>query len=157
MAGCVQGTGVLGCDARWGMAEGEAGGKRRAEVLWQVWIQGPGLSRELLPGLRGTLQTVFLGPHPRYREFPRLGVELELQLPAYTTATATPDLSPICNLHHSSQQCQILDSLSEARGQTLNLMVPSQIHFCCTMMETPCFDLCNQNAYLVITSYHSIC
>jgi len=28
-------------------------------------------------------------------EVPRLGVELELQLPAYATATATPDLSLI--------------------------------------------------------------
>ena len=32
----------------------------------------------------------FLGPHPRHMEGPKLGVELELQLPAYTTATATP-------------------------------------------------------------------
>ena len=32
----------------------------------------------------------------------RLGVKCELQLPAYTTATATPDLSHICDLHHSS-------------------------------------------------------
>ena len=35
------------------------------------------------------LFVVFLGPHPRYMEVPRLGVESELQLPAYTTATAT--------------------------------------------------------------------
>ena len=35
----------------------------------------------------------FLGPHPRHMEVPRLGVESELQLPASTTATATPDLS----------------------------------------------------------------
>ena len=45
-------------------------------------------------------------------EVPRLGAELELQLPA--TATATQDLSCICNLHHSSQQCQIPNPLSEA-------------------------------------------
>ena len=32
---------------------------------------------------------VFLGPHPQHMEVPRLGVERELQLPAYTTATAT--------------------------------------------------------------------
>ena len=36
---------------------------------------------------------VFLGPHPQHMEVPRLGVESELQLPAYTTATATPDPS----------------------------------------------------------------
>ena len=33
---------------------------------------------------------VFLRLHPRHMEAPRLGVESELQLPAYTTATATP-------------------------------------------------------------------
>ena len=30
---------------------------------------------------------VFLGPHLRHMEVPRLGVESELQSPAYTTAT----------------------------------------------------------------------
>ena len=30
----------------------------------------------------------FLGPHPQYMEVPRLGVQSELQVPAYTTATA---------------------------------------------------------------------
>ena len=30
-------------------------------------------------------------------EVPRLGVESELQLPAYTTATATQDLSRACD------------------------------------------------------------
>ena len=37
-------------------------------------------------------------------EVPRLGVPLELQLPAYTTATATQDPSHVWDLHHSSQQ-----------------------------------------------------
>ena len=32
-------------------------------------------------------------------EVPRLGDELELQLPAYTTATATPDPSCVCDLY----------------------------------------------------------
>ena len=31
----------------------------------------------------------FLGPHLQHMEVSRLGVESELQLPAYTTATAT--------------------------------------------------------------------
>ena len=46
---------------------------------------------------------------------PRLGVKLELQLPAYTTATATRDLSLMCDPHHSSGQREILNPLSEAR------------------------------------------
>jgi len=56
---------------------------------------------------------------------------------AYTTATATQDPSHICDLHHSSQQCQILNPLSKARDPTRNLMVPSQIHFCCATTGTP--------------------
>ena len=32
-------------------------------------------------------------------EVPRLGVQWELQLPTYTTATAMPDLNYICVLH----------------------------------------------------------
>ena len=45
---------------------------------------------------------LFLGPHPRHMGVPRLGVELELQLPAHPTATATSDPSLVCDLHHSA-------------------------------------------------------
>ena len=38
-----------------------------------------------------------------------------------------PDLSCVCDLRHSSQQCWILNPLSEARDRTSNLMVPSRI------------------------------
>lgn len=61
-------------------------------------------------------------------EVPRLGVELELQMLAYTTATATRDPS-----HTAHWQCWIPDSLSKARDQTRILMDPSWIHFCCAM------------------------
>ena len=71
-------------------------------------------------------------------EVPRLGVELEPQLLAYTTAIATQDLSHVCDLHHSSQQRWILDPLREARDRTQNLMVPSWIRFRCATMGTPC-------------------
>ena len=50
---------------------------------------------------------VFLGPHPQCMEVPKLGVQSELQLPPYTTATAMPDPSLICDLRHSSWQCQM--------------------------------------------------
>jgi len=78
----------------------------------------------------------FLGLHLQQMEVPRLGGESELQLPAYTTATATQDLSHICDLHHSSWQCQIPNPLNEARDQTCILMNTSQIHFCCSAMVT---------------------
>ena len=80
---------------------------------------------------------VFWGPHLQCMEVPRLGVELELLPPAYARASAMPHLSRICDLHHSSQQCQILNPLNEARDQTCNLMVSSQICFCCAIMGTP--------------------
>ena len=51
---------------------------------------------------------VFLGLHLWHMEAPRLGVQLESQLPAYATATAMPNLTCICDLHHRSRQCQML-------------------------------------------------
>jgi len=79
----------------------------------------------------------FLGPHPWHMDVPRLGVESKLQLPAHATATAMQDPSRVCNLHHSSQQCWILNPPSEPRDRTRNLMITSQMHFCCTTMGTP--------------------
>ena len=64
----------------------------------------------------------FLGPHPRHMEVPRPGVELELQLLAYATATEMPDPSQICDPHHSSWQYCVLNPLSEPRDQTRILM-----------------------------------
>ena len=76
----------------------------------------------------------FLGPHSWHMEVSRLGVKLEL--PAYTTATGTPDPSRVCDLY-SSWQYQILNPLSETGDRTHNLMVPSQICFCCARTGTP--------------------
>ena len=58
---------------------------------------------------------------------PKLGVESELQLPAYTTATGMPAPSRIYDLHHSPPPHQILNPLREARDRTHILMDPSQI------------------------------
>ena len=71
----------------------------------------------------------FLGQHVWRMEVPSLRVELELQLPADTTATATPDPKHICDLHHSSRQCWILNPLSEARDQIHILIHTSQLHY----------------------------
>ena len=84
-------------------------------------------------------------------EVPRPGVESELQLLAYATATATPDPSHICDPHPSSWLHQILNVLSKARDGTRILMDTSQIHFCCATRETPQQMIINhlQNARLL--------
>ena len=69
----------------------------------------------------------FLLFHQRHVEVPRLGVKSESQLPAYATATATQDPSHVQDPHHSSQQHQILNVLSEARDQTCILIAPSWV------------------------------
>ena len=71
-----------------------------------------------------------LGPPSQHMEVPRLVVESELQLPANTTAAAVPDLSHICNLHHSSWQRWILNPPNGARDQTHILMGTSQVPYC---------------------------
>ena len=94
-------------------------------------------------------------------EGPRLWVKSELQLLATATATATPDLSHVWDLHHCSWQHWILNPLSKAREKTCNFMVPSPIHFRCTTMGTPSifywitlhwwfsFDLCCKTSFKV--------
>ena len=61
---------------------------------------------------------------------PRLGVKLEMHLPAYATFTAkaTWGLSWVCNLHHSSWEHQILNPVSEASDWIHILMDTSQVH-----------------------------
>ena len=72
---------------------------------------------------------VLLGPNLWHLEVPRLGTDSELQLPAYTTATATWDLSQVCNLHHNSLPCQIFDPLSKARVRTCVLIDTSWVRW----------------------------
>ena len=79
----------------------------------------------------------FFGPYPRHMEVLRLVVQTELQLPAYPTATATPDLSHICGLCHSSWQCLIHSPLSGARNRTHILMDTSRVRFWGTTTRTP--------------------
>ena len=68
--------------------------------------------------------------HLQHVEVPRLGVKSELKVQAIATAIATAmwDPSRVCNLHHCSWQCQIFNSLSEARDWTCILVVTSWVH-----------------------------
>ena len=64
-------------------------------------------------------------------EVPRLEVESELQLLAYITATGMPDLS------HCLWQRRILNPLSQAGYQTLNLIDPSRVRYHGAKTGTP--------------------
>ena len=75
------------------------------------------------------------GPHHWHMEVPMLGIVLELQLPAYTTAIL--DLSHICDLCHSSWQCRILNPLIGARDPACILMDTSWVHYCWATKGTP--------------------
>jgi len=76
------------------------------------WVHQP-LSHE--GNSRGSF---FLRLHLWHLEIPRPRVKLELQLLAYATVTAMPDLRCLCNLCDSLQQYQIFNPLSEARDRT---------------------------------------
>ena len=66
--------------------------------------------------------SLFLQLQLWHMEVPGLEVKSELQLPAYTTATAMQDPSRICDLRQSLRQRRILNPLSKARDQTGKLM-----------------------------------
>ena len=93
--------------------------------------QSPTLSRALLITREDAfcfLLFCFLGPYLQHMEVPRLGVESELQLSAYTTATATQDPSQVCSLHHGSRQRWIPDPLNKTRDQT-HIVPESRVGF----------------------------
>ena len=69
----------------------------------------------------------FLGLQVHHTEFPKLEVESELQLLVYTTATATWGSKQHLLPRRCSQQCWILNPLSEARDQTCILMNTSWV------------------------------
>ena len=52
-------------------------------------------------------------------------------------AIATWDPSHVCDLHHSSEQLQILNPLNKAKDQTQILMDASQVHYYWDMTVTP--------------------
>ena len=82
-------------------------------------------------------------------EVPRLGVESDLQLPAYTTSTATSDPSCVYDLQHSSQQPRILNQLSEARDQTHIHMDTNWVCYCWATRGAPSCQTLNSSTFWV--------
>ena len=81
-------------------------------------VEGNAESPSLHPDLQNLFFFFFFFKGLQHMEVPRLGVKSELQLPAYTTATATRDPSHVCDLHRSLWQLGVLNPL---RGQGSNL------------------------------------
>ena len=91
-----QQRGIQAASATYTAAHGNAGwlthGARAGTELTTTWF----LVRFVNHCARtGTPVVAFLGPRLQHIKVPSLGVQSELQLPAYTTATATPDPSLI--------------------------------------------------------------
>ena len=96
--------------------------------------QCPGLFAHVLPSVCNDISLLspatlflFFKAHSWHIKVPRLGVESELHLPAYTPAAATQDPSRICYLHHSSWQHWVLNPLSLARDRTHILMDTNRV------------------------------
>ena len=75
------------------------------------------------------------------------------QIRAYATATATPDPSCLCDLHHNSGQCWILNPLGKARDWTCILMDVSWVLCHWTIMGTPTWIFLRICLICVITKY----
>ena len=106
----------------------------------RVPLSGLPYSIFLFFGRWGAKLTTYGGSHAM--------VQSELQLPPYTTATATWDPSHICDLHHSPQQHWIPDPLREARDRIRFLMDTSRIHFCCPTMGTPPYSFIYEVSFI---------
>ena len=74
---------------------------------------------------------LFLGPCLWHMEVPQARGQIGAAV-AYATATATAAWDPSCifELHHSSQQCWILNPLSKARDGTRSLTDTSPVCYC---------------------------
>ena len=85
---------------------------------------------------------LFRAAHVAYRSFQARGrIGTELQLPAYTTAAATQDPYHVCNLHHSSQQRQILSPTK--RDQRVSWILVGSVLLCHS--RSSCYPLASPN------------
>ena len=105
--------------------------------LWGIPTSAPGGMTSVSAILAFVFVFLFL-----FRAAPSThgGSQVRGQIRAVATSLhyshSKPDLSCVCDLHHSSQQCQIFNPLSKARNQTCVLMDASQIHFHCATTGT---------------------
>ena len=100
------------------------------------WLWGSQTKVERWPAkILFTFSFLFRAAPAAYRAFQARG-GIRAAAASLATATAMQDPSHICDLHHSSWQCWILNPLSKVRDQTHVLMVTSQVCFCCATTGT---------------------
>ena len=97
----------------------------------------------------GLVLVCFSGLLTRRMEIPRLGVGSER-----TAATATPDPSCVCDVHHSSWQRRILNALRAARDGTHVLVDPSRIRCRCATTGTPRLVVLNTHLLGTVSQQH---
>ena len=81
------------------------------------------VERNILKGFFFVVVVLFFRAIPTAYGSSQARGQMEQQLPADTTATATSNLSCICDLYYSSWQCRILNPLIEARDWTVSSWV----------------------------------
>ena len=89
---------------------------------------------------------------PAANEVPRLGSELEIQLLAYTKATAMLDPSRICDLYHSSWQGRILNSCLRPGIKPASSWILVGFIICWVTVGTLCPSIFNQVVLLLLLS-----
>ena len=101
------------------------------EQFWEPIADNETLPSRCIPQLQSLFLFLFffLGPSPWHMEVPRLGDKAKLQLLASTKATTTQDPNLICDLYHSSWQCQIPNPMSGARDWTRIFMDTSRFPY----------------------------
>ena len=97
-----------------------------------LWITQPPT-----PGHWSLFIFLFLGLHLWHVEVPGLGIESELQLQAYSIATAMPDLSCVCNLCSSVWQHQVHNPRSNAKDRSCILTLLCRFSTCWATTGTP--------------------
>ena len=98
-----------------------------------IWILSTWFN--IFMALRIIFLFCFLGLHWRHMEVPRLEVELELHLPAYTTPQQFRIWALSSTYTSAHGNAWILNPLNKTRDWTHDLMIPSQIHFHRTTRE----------------------
>ena len=91
----------------------------------------------------------FLGLPLRHMEVPRLGVESELQLLVYATATATWDPSCVCNLYHTTRQRRIPNHLARPGIETAASWISVRFVSIAPQRELPRHFSCYASIYMV--------